>query len=146
MKCCLKWLGHVARMTDHRTPKSCLFSWLPQPRPQGGPELRWRDVIRKDLRVIEVSKEKWSDEASRSRSRLQNTYKEGPKSLTSSDKSAVQQDTDSVNHEQIKCDKCNRLFRREKDRKRHYCISERQKPMSEQRGAVQCRTCNQLMV
>ena len=29
----LEWLGHVARMPDHHTPKICLFSWLPQPRP-----------------------------------------------------------------------------------------------------------------
>ena len=137
MKRRLEWLGHLARMPDHRTPKICLFSWLPQPRPRGGPRLRWRDVIRKDLRTIKVSEEKWYDEASMSRSRWQNTYKEGLKSLTASDNAEAQEH--AVN--QIKCDECNRTFRRESDRKRHKCISERQKPVSEQRGAVQCTTC-----
>ena len=37
----LEWLGHVARMPDHRIPKVCLFSWLPQRRPRGGLRLRW---------------------------------------------------------------------------------------------------------
>ena len=102
-------------MPDQHTPKICLFSWLPQPRPHGGSRLRWTNLIRKDLRVTKISEEKWYDEASKSRSRWQNTYEEGLKSLTSSDNSAAQQDPDSVNHEQIKCDECNKLFRREKD-------------------------------
>ena len=33
----LEWLGHVARMPDHRIHKSVFFRWLSQPRPQGGP-------------------------------------------------------------------------------------------------------------
>ena len=126
-------------MPDHRTPKICLFSWLPQLRPQGGPRLRWKDVIRKDLRATKVSEEKWYDEASISRLRWQNTYKEGLKSLTANDEAEAQEY--AVN--QIKCDECNRTFRRESDRKHHKCISERQKPVSEQRGAVQCTTCTQ---
>ena len=95
-------------------------------------------MIRKDLRVIKVSEDKWYDEASMSRSRWQNIYKEGLKSLTDDDDPEAQED--AVN--QIKCDECNRLFRRESDRKRHKCISEGQKPVSEQHGAVQCTTCN----
>ena len=83
--------------------------------PEGAPRLRWRwrDVIRKDLKVIEVSENKWYDEASMSRSRWRNIYKEGLKSLTGNENPAAQQDAVS----QIKCDECNRLFRRESDRK-----------------------------
>lgn len=36
----LEWLGHVARMPDFHIPKICLFNWMPQPRPRGGPRLR----------------------------------------------------------------------------------------------------------
>ena len=68
MKRRVEWLGHLARMPDCRTPKACLFGWLPQACPQGGPRLRWRDVIRKDLRVMGIKEDQWYDEASTSRS------------------------------------------------------------------------------
>ena len=69
-------------MPENRTPKICLFSWLPQPRPRGGPRLRWRDVVRRDLRAINVSEERWYDEATVSRARWRNTCREGLKNLT----------------------------------------------------------------
>ena len=34
------------------------------------------------------------------------------------------------------CEVCFRTFMRESDRKRHKCVAERQKPISEQRGAA----------
>ena len=119
----LEWLGHVARMPENRTPKICLFSWLPQPRPRGGPSLglRWRDMVRRDLRAMNVSKEKWYDEATVSRARWRNTCREELKNLTT-----VIGDQETAN--QIKCDEYGRSFRIESDKKRHKCISERQKP------------------
>ena len=33
-------------------------------------------------------------------------------------------------------------FRRESDRKRHKCVAERRKPISEQHGAIQCTACS----
>ncbi len=50
----LVWLGHLSRMRAHRLPKLCLFGWLPQKRPCGGPRRRWRDMIKKDLQAVQV--------------------------------------------------------------------------------------------
>ena len=41
----------------------------------------------------------------------------------------------------VVCEVCSRRFSRECDRKRHKCAAERQKPVSEQRGAAQCLQC-----
>ena len=41
----------------------------------------------------------------------------------------------------VVCEVCSRSFRREGDKKRHKCVAERQKPVSEQRGAAQCLHC-----
>ena len=54
-------------MPSHRIPKSALFGWLPQSYPRCGPRRRWRDMIRKDLKDIEIKEEEWYEEATRSR-------------------------------------------------------------------------------
>ena len=46
-------------MPDCRIPKSMLFGWLQQPRPQGGPQRRWRDVIKRDFKDIDVAEDQW---------------------------------------------------------------------------------------
>lgn len=134
----LQWLGHVARMQDQRIPKACLFGWLPQPRPQGGPRRRWRDVIRKDLKEIELPEERWFEATTTSRQGWRTIYKEGLEKLSSrSHPSRANQQTN-----EIVCAVCSRSFRRESDRKRHKCTTERSKPVCEQRGAVQCQACS----
>ena len=60
----LEWLGHLARIPDERTSKISLFSWLPEPRPRGGPRKRWRDVIHADLKEM---KNAWYEKATTSR-------------------------------------------------------------------------------
>ena len=134
----LEWLGHVARMPDHRIPKQVLFGWLPQPRPAGGPRRRWRDVVRKDLKAVGVSEDSWHEEASESRASWRATYRLGIE-----DSSSVQQPHTHPppRHLLIHCDECGREFRREGDRARHKCINERRKPISEQRGSAQCQQC-----
>ena len=42
----------------------------------------------------------------------------------------------------VTCTVCGRSFRTESDRKRHKCLDDRRKPVSKQRGAVQCQNCH----
>ena len=48
----------------------------------------------------------------------------------------------SVGTCEVTCDVCSRKFRRESDKKRHKCRSEREKPVCEQRGSAQCTACS----
>ena len=128
----LEWLGHLARMPDYRTPKISLFSWLPEPRSRGGPRKRWRHVIRADLKDRNISEEVWYNEAATSRAVWRATYRQA-----CADTNYREQHQEHAAH-QVQCLKCQRTFRRECDMK---SLSERRKPVSEQRGAVQCPTC-----
>ena len=58
----LEWLGHLARMSNKRIPKSALFGWLTQPRPRCGPKKRWRDAVSQDLKTISVGENNWYSE------------------------------------------------------------------------------------
>jgi len=133
----LEWLGHVARMPDHRLPKSVLFGWLPQARPRCGPRKRWRDVMRKDLRDIGVDESVWYQEATQSRAAWRTRYRDGL-DVYRENRTVV----GLVAEREVVCDVCSRKFRRESDRKKHKCLAERRKPISEQRGAVQCQQCH----
>ena len=42
---------------------------------------------------------------------------------------------------EVVCEVCSRTFTWESDKKRHKCLAERQKPVSEQLGSVQCLQC-----
>ena len=132
----LEWLGHLARMPDHRLPKVMLFSWLPQPRPRCGPRKRWRDVVRKDLRNVEVGEHEWYAEASRSRAGWRVLCQVG---LVNGREARTSQASTVVRD--VVCELCSRSFRRESDKQRHKCLDERQKPVCEQRGATQCSQC-----
>ena len=72
----LEWLGHLARMPEHRTPQKCLFGWLQQERPRGGPRRRWTDVIRADLKDMQVPEAEWHESARTSRMAWRATYRE----------------------------------------------------------------------
>ena len=61
----LEWLGHLARMQDHRLPKICLFEWLPKTRPCGGPRRGWRDLVNRDLKAGGVGDGNWYSEQDR---------------------------------------------------------------------------------
>ena len=134
----MEWLGHLACMPTHCTPQKCLFGWLPQPRPQGGPKKRWKDVVMADLKDLKVPEANWFESACASVVEWRATYREvlmetadAPHSLTAPQPPLL-----------ILCQVCRRRFRREGDRKRHKCLAERQKPVCQQRGAAQCPTCH----
>ena len=50
----MQWLGHVARMTEHRLPKQILFGRLPKARPFQGVKLRWKDRVMKDMVLLRL--------------------------------------------------------------------------------------------
>ena len=115
---------------------SVLFGWLPQKHPRCGPRRRWRDMIRKDLRDIEVKEDEWYEEATRSRAGWRDTCRLGMERHTE-----AQVAQSSAAAREVECEVCSRKFRRESEKKRHKCLSERNKPVSEQRGGAQCQTC-----
>ena len=134
----LEWLGHLARMPEHRLPKSALFGWLPQPCPRCGPHRRWRDVIRSDLKLLGVAEHEWYDKASSRagwRSICRSRMLTGEPTATAPGPPPLLPHP----HSQEWYAKC--AFSRESDKKRHKCLEERQKPVSEQRGAVKCMVC-----
>ena len=47
----LEWLGRVAKMPDHQSPKQAFFGWLSESRLRGGPRRKEKDLIRRDLEV-----------------------------------------------------------------------------------------------
>ena len=132
-----EWLGHLARMPDNRIPKISLCSWLPQPCPRGGPRKRWKDVIRKDLQRMKVSEDEWYEAATSSRAAWRGTYKQG-----SPVNAPSVENQDFTQENSVQCTVCIRTFRREGDKKRHKCLSERSKPIAQQQGATRCPTCS----
>ena len=60
----LQWAGHVARMDNHRLPKQILFSQLSEGcRNVGRPRLRFKDVMRRNLRRQGVPCSSWYNQA-----------------------------------------------------------------------------------
>ena len=56
----LRWLGHVIRMEDGRTPKDMLYGELATgARPVGRPTLRFKDVCKQDLMAGNINPAGW---------------------------------------------------------------------------------------
>ena len=122
----LEWLGHLARMSNKRIPKSALFGWLTQPRPRCGPKKRWRDAVRQDLKTISVGENNWHSEVNESREVWRALYKLGVEDHVKS--RCTDRQSTQANYG-VFCDICKRSFRREGNKKRHKCTAERKKPI-----------------
>ena len=60
----LRWLGHVRRMQDGRIPKDLLFGELQEgKRRVGCPQLRFKDVVKRDLKYTGIDHTTWEKEA-----------------------------------------------------------------------------------
>ena len=58
----MRWNGHVRRMEDGKIPKDILFGELAVgKRPCGRPQLRFKDVCKRDTRALEIDPESWED-------------------------------------------------------------------------------------
>ena len=83
-----------------------------------------------------MKEDEWYDIATRSRNGWRDTCRLGMERHTE-----VHVAQSSAAAREVKCEACSRKFRRESDKRRHKCLSERNKPVSEQRGTAQCQTC-----
>ena len=56
----MRWLGHVTRMKDGRIPKDLLYGELAtEKRPTGRPQLRFKDVCKRDLQALGINTDFW---------------------------------------------------------------------------------------
>ena len=54
----LRWLGHVHRMPDGRIPKDLLYGELATgSRRTGRPQLRYSDVVKRDMKAVDIDTE-----------------------------------------------------------------------------------------
>ncbi|KAI8515730.1 hypothetical protein Bbelb_065430 [Branchiostoma belcheri] len=56
----LRWLGHVCRMPDGRIPKDLLYCELASgTRARGRPHLRFKDVVKRDMKDMDIDINTW---------------------------------------------------------------------------------------
>ena len=56
----MRWLGHVVRMDAGRIPKDLLYGELAQgKRPRGRPQLRYKDVCKRDIKALSIDQNTW---------------------------------------------------------------------------------------
>ena len=61
----MRWLGHLVRMEDGRIPKDLLYGELAQgTRSTGRPQLRFKDVCKRDLKALNIDLTTWETSAS----------------------------------------------------------------------------------
>ena len=89
------------------------------------------------MKELRISEDEWYEEAG-SRAGWRAMCRLGMEELAVTRQSQRQR---AAATRDVECEVCGRKFRRESDRKRHKCVDERRKPVSQQKGAVKCRSC-----
>ena len=91
--------------------------------------------MKSDLKAVGIQKRGWYEEAQH-RKQWHVTSNEGL-----SRHQHDQQRRREMAPRDVKCSVYGRCFRMESDKARHKCTAERQKPVQEQEGAVECLMC-----
>ena len=61
----LRWAGHISRMGDERIPKKIFYGELLEGnRRVGGQKLRYKDVLKRHLKAMEIGVSSWEQQAS----------------------------------------------------------------------------------
>ena len=55
----LRWVGHVARMSEERLPRKMLSCWVKEKRPRGAPEFTYGRGVYKALKKVGLDKNDW---------------------------------------------------------------------------------------
>ena len=108
----LRWLGHVACLSDNRMPKKILFGWLPQKHPAHGVKLRWRDKVRQNFKSLSINDSLWYQQA-QDRNLWKQLCNTGMENML----------TVPQSHHSFHCSTCQRSFRRSQDIARHKCVT-----------------------
>lgn len=112
----LRWLGHVRRMDDSRIPKAMLYGELRVgKRNKGRPKLRFRDIIKRDMKDLNMDVDNWealADDRSAWRSSLTQHLRSGEErhQNTASEKRARRKERDNALRSAsiFICDLCDR--------------------------------------
>ena len=92
--------------------------------------------MKSDLKVVGIQERGWYEEAQHRKQ----WYVTCNKGL--SRQQLDQQRRREMATRDVKCSVCGRCFRRESDKARHKCTTERQNPVQEQEGALECLMCD----
>ena len=116
----LRWTGHVVRMDDSRIPKALLYGELVNGRRRvGGQKLRYRDVMKRHLKAMDIPTDNW-EELARDRSKWRSAIHAGRAKIERRiiDASALRHHR-RHNPGTYQCGPCGRLFHTERGLQQH---------------------------
>ena len=110
----LRWLGHAHCMKDGRIPKDIFYGELASGRrTKGHPQLRYKDVCKRDMKALDINTDSWEELAADSmmwRSTLNQHLKSEEEKLVNAEvgKRACRKERNNSNRPETthKCDFC----------------------------------------